>query len=60
MLTDVEPKSLRTFLDDCLKEIPNELIHITKQVDPAHYDVTAIIKHLGHKRNFPSSSSTSR
>jgi hypothetical protein len=46
MLKNVEPKSLRTFLDDCLREIPNEVIHVTKQVDPAHY-VTAIIKHLG-------------
>ena len=40
-------KDLRTFLDDCRREIPNEVIHVTKEVDPAHYDVTAIIKHLG-------------
>lgn len=53
MLKNVEPKSLRTFLDDCLREIPNEVIHITKQVDPAHYDVTAIIKHLGAQKKFP-------
>ena len=31
-------KSLRTFLEDCRREIPNEIIHITKEVDPAHYD----------------------
>ena len=25
----------------------NEIVHVAKEVDPAHYDVTAIIKHLG-------------
>lgn len=47
------PKSLRTFLDDCQREIPNEIAHVTKEVDPAHYDVTAIIKHLGALKKFP-------
>jgi len=46
-------KDLRTFLDDCRREIPNEVIHVTKEVDPAHYDVTAIIKHLGAHKKFP-------
>jgi hypothetical protein len=26
------------------------VIHITKQVNPANYDVTAIIKHLGAQK----------
>ena len=47
------PKSLRTFLEDCRREIPNEIIHVAKEVDPAHYDVTAIIKHLGALKKFP-------
>src|SRR5437899_11163717 len=47
------PKSLRTFLEDCQKEIPSEIVRVAKQVDPAHYDVTAIIKHLGATRKFP-------
>ncbi|MEK7341788.1 MAG: UbiD family decarboxylase [Candidatus Binatota bacterium] len=47
------PKSLRTFLEDCRREIPNEIVHIAKEVDPAHYDVTAIIKHLGAQKKFP-------
>ena len=47
------PKSLRTFLEDCRREIPSEVIHIAKEVDPAHYDVTAIIKHLGALKKFP-------
>lgn len=46
-------KSLRTFLEDCRREIPNEIVHIGKEVDPAHYDVTAIIKHLGAMKKFP-------
>ncbi len=47
------PKSLRTFLEDCRREIPNEVVHVGKEVDPAHYDVTAIIKHLGAQKKFP-------
>ena len=46
-------KDLRSFLDDCHPEIPNEVIHITKEVNPANYDVTAIIKHLGAQKKFP-------
>src|ERR1043166_6510075 len=47
------PKSLRSFLEDCRREIPNEIVHVNKEVDPAHYDVTAIIKHLGALKKFP-------
>src|SRR5215475_11572022 len=47
------PKSLRTFIEDCQRELPGEVIHITKEVDPANYDVTAIIKHLGAQKKFP-------
>ncbi len=47
------PKSLRSFLEDCRREIPNEIVHVKKEVDPAHYDVTAIIKHLGAQKKFP-------
>jgi 2,5-furandicarboxylate decarboxylase 1 len=46
-------KSLRTFLEDCQREIPTEVVRIGKEVDPAHYDVTAIIKHLGGMKKFP-------
>ena len=46
-------KSLRSFLEDCRTEIPNEIVHIQKEVDPAHYDVTAIIKHLDEMKKFP-------
>src|SRR5947208_16000529 len=47
------PKSLRTFLEDCQRELPGEVIHITKEVNPANYDVTAMIKHLGAQKKFP-------
>ena len=47
------PKSLSSFLEECRREIPNEIIRITRTVDPAHYDVSAIIKHLGAHKQFP-------
>ena len=43
----------RTFIADCQRELPGEVIHITKEVNPANYDVTAIIKHLGAQKKFP-------
>jgi UbiD family decarboxylase len=46
-------KSFRTFLEDCQREIPDDIVHITEEVNPANYDVTAIIKHLGAIKKFP-------
>src|SRR5678816_3277728 len=46
-------KDLRTFIADCQRELPGEVIHVTKEVNPANYDVTAIIKHLGAQKRFP-------
>lgn len=47
------PKSLSSFLEDCRREIPAEVVHVAPEVDPANYDVSAIIKHLGAARKFP-------
>ena len=30
------PKSLSSFLEDCRREIPNEVVHVHREVDPAH------------------------
>src|ERR1044072_2642425 len=46
-------KDVRAFIADCERQLPGEVIHITKQVNPANYDVTAIIKHLGAQKKFP-------
>ncbi len=46
-------KSLQTFLDDCRREMPDAVVHVTREVNPAAYDVTAIIKHLGALKKFP-------
>ncbi len=47
------PKSLGSFLEDCRREIPNEVVHVAKELDPAHFDVSALIKHLDAARKFP-------
>lgn len=47
------PKDLRSFIEDLRRESPNEVVEIDKVVDPAHYDVTAIIKHLDALKKFP-------
>ena len=47
------PKSLRTFLDDMRRTYPNEVVTISKTVNPLSYDVTAIVKHLGALKRFP-------
>jgi 2,5-furandicarboxylate decarboxylase 1 len=46
-------KSLRTFLDDMRRVYPNEVVAISKTVNPLNYDVTAIVKQLGLLKKFP-------
>lgn len=46
-------KSLRTFLADMKRRLPQEVVCIDKPVAPAHYDVSAIISHLAARKNFP-------
>ena len=47
------PKNLRTFLDDMRRIYPNEVVTISKTVNPLSYDVTAIVKQLGALKKFP-------
>jgi UbiD family decarboxylase len=47
------PKDLRTFLDDMRRLYPSEVVAISKTVNPSNYDVTAIVKHLGAHKKFP-------
>jgi UbiD family decarboxylase len=46
-------KNLRTFLDDMRRMYPNEVVTISKTVNPLDYDVTAIVKQLGARKKFP-------
>ena len=46
-------KSLRSFLADMRRAYPNEVVNISKPVNPLTYDITAIIKHLGALKKFP-------
>jgi len=46
-------KDLRAFLKDLKEKAPDELVVIEKEVNPANYDVTAIIKHLQDMKKFP-------
>ena len=47
------PKNLRTFLEDMHRAYPSEVVTIGKSVNPMTHDVTAIIKQLGVRKNFP-------
>ena len=47
------PKDLRTYVDELEETLPDELVRITAEVNPANYDVTAIIKHLDALKKFP-------
>ena len=46
-------KDLRSFLRDYEQAYPAELVRVGKEVNPASYDVSALIKHLGAQRKFP-------
>jgi len=47
------PKDLRSYLADVHREVPDELVCIDREVNPAGYDCTAIIKHLDAAKKFP-------
>src|ERR687884_432962 len=47
------PKDLRTYIADVHREVPDELVCIEREVNPANYDCTAIIKHLDALKKFP-------
>jgi len=46
------PKDLRVFLDKLLKEAPQEIITIEKEVDPK-FEISAILQHLENRESFP-------
>lgn len=46
-------KSLRTFIEAFEERYPDEVVRVEREVNPAEYDVTAIIKHLDAQRRFP-------
>ena len=46
-------KSLRSFLEDMRRAYPNEIVSISKPVNPLTYDITAIVKQLGALKKFP-------
>ena len=46
-------KDLRVFLDKIKKEHPDQYAAVEKPVDPADFDVTAILEHLTQKKKDP-------
>lgn len=45
--------SLRAFIDTLEQEHPDQVIHVTEPVDPARFEVTAVLKHLELRRRYP-------
>src|SRR3990172_4217410 len=44
---------LRPFLETLEQENPRQLIRVSRPVDPARYEVTAVLKHLENRGKFP-------
>lgn len=45
--------SLRSFIDRLEREHPEQIVHVTEPVDPARFEVTAVLKHLELRRKYP-------
>jgi UbiD family decarboxylase len=45
--------SLRSFIDRLEREHPEQVVHVTEPVDPARFEVTAVLKHLELRRKYP-------
>jgi 2,5-furandicarboxylate decarboxylase 1 len=46
-------KSLRAYLDTLEADHPEWVVHVTKPVDPARFQVTAVLQQLEHRDRFP-------
>ena len=46
-------KNLHQFLQQLENQLPDDLIRVKRAVDPAHYDVTALLQHLEDMKKFP-------
>ena len=46
-------KNIHAFLQDLKKKLPEDVIQISKPVNPANFDVSAILKHLEVSGLFP-------
>ena len=46
-------KDLRQFLDILERKYPDEMVRISRPVDPARFEVTALLQHLEHAGKFP-------
>jgi UbiD family decarboxylase len=45
--------SLRSFLEKLERNHPEQMIRVSRPVDPARYEVTAVLKHLENRGKFP-------
>lgn len=45
--------SLRTFIERLEREHPEQVVHVTEPVNPARFEVTAVLKHLELRRKYP-------
>lgn len=46
-------RDLRTFLRLLEEQYPDELVRVAREVDPANFDVTAILQHLEDRHRYP-------
>ena len=46
-------KNISAYLKDLKKKSPEDLVTVAKAVDPANFDVTAILKHMEVSGLFP-------
>lgn len=51
-LAVLQPR-LRDFIVMLERAHPEQIVHVTETVDPANFDVTAVLKHLELRRQFP-------
>ncbi|HLE82231.1 MAG TPA: UbiD family decarboxylase [Dehalococcoidia bacterium] len=47
------PKDMRTFISDLAEELPEELVQVSEEIDPANFEATALLQHLENMGKFP-------
>ncbi len=46
-------KDLRTFISDLAEQLPDDLVQVEKEIEPANFEATALLQHLENAGKYP-------
>ncbi|MDP2726092.1 MAG: UbiD family decarboxylase [Dehalococcoidia bacterium] len=47
------PKDLRSFISDLAEQLPEEMVQVKEEIEPANFEATALLQHLENAGKYP-------